>query len=58
MAKDELELIDYYYENKIWEAVARAQREADETIADMADSIYFTSPESRAGYQKPEAPKA
>eukprot|EP01031_Cornospumella_fuschlensis_P022253 gene22253-27214_t len=53
MAKDELELIDFYHENKMWEAVEAAKLEADAVMARMADSVYFTSPENRG-----VAPKA
>ena len=84
MAKDELELIDFYVgkchpwfvlsfsivaqdqflqtmhylENKGWELVKEAKSEANEIAAAMADSIYFSSPEARASFKKPEAPKA
>ena len=44
MAKDELELIGVYIEQKGWEQVAEEQRTADAMIADMADTIYFTNP--------------
>eukprot|EP01039_Chlorochromonas_danica_P007147 gene7148-7900_t len=47
MAKDELELIDYYHEHKIWEKVEAAKLEGDEILARMADSVYFTNPEAR-----------
>ncbi len=45
-------------ENKGWELVNEAKREANEIAASMADSIYFSSPEARASFKKPEAPKA
>ena len=51
MAKDELELIQYYYDNKGWDLVEASQKEAEALIADMADSIYFSSPQD-----KPPAP--
>ena len=44
MAKDELELIGVYIEQKGWEQVAEEQRTADAMIAGMADTIYFTNP--------------
>jgi len=53
MAKDELELIQYYYDNKGWDLVESNQKEAEALIADMADSIYFSSPQD-----KPPAPTA
>jgi hypothetical protein len=45
-------------ENKGWELVNEAKREANDIAAAMADSIYFSSPEARASFKKPEAPKA
>lgn len=53
-AKKELELVEYYYENKGWERVAKAQERADALVDDMADSIYFSMPE----YKEPPAPPA
>ena len=44
-AKGELELVDYYYENKGWERVAEAQERADKLVDDMKDTIYFSVPE-------------
>ena len=46
MAKNELELVDYYVEEKGWERVAQEQKEADKMVLEMADSIYFTDPEN------------
>lgn len=47
-----------FTENKGWELVKEAKREGNEIAAAMADSIYFSSPEARASFKKPEAPKA
>eukprot|EP00429_Kryptoperidinium_foliaceum_P127025 CAMPEP_0176332424 /NCGR_PEP_ID=MMETSP0121_2-20121125/77065_1 /TAXON_ID=160619 /ORGANISM="Kryptoperidinium foliaceum, Strain CCMP 1326" /LENGTH=158 /DNA_ID=CAMNT_0017675313 /DNA_START=15 /DNA_END=491 /DNA_ORIENTATION=- len=47
MAKDELKLIDYYYEEKGWERVARAKREADKMALEMADVIEFSNPATK-----------
>lgn len=55
MAKDELNLVEYYYENKIWELVEDAQRTADEMIEKYADAIAFTNPEAIP--KPPEQPK-
>lgn len=55
MAKNELELVDYYYENKGWERVAEAQENADKLVDEMADTIYFSVPEYKA--PPPEPPK-
>ncbi len=44
MAKDELELVDYYIEQKGWEAVAEEQKESDKMIGRMSDSVYFSNP--------------
>ncbi len=46
MAKEEKKLVQYYFENKGWELVAKDQEEADKMVLEMADSIYFTDPES------------
>jgi hypothetical protein len=43
IAKDELALVDYYYENKGWELVADEKRRADKVVEAMADSINFTT---------------
>jgi len=53
MAKDELELVSFYIENKGWEQVEEAQQEADTMIASMADSIYFTNPNAKAKFVPP-----
>jgi NADH dehydrogenase (ubiquinone) 1 alpha subcomplex subunit 5 len=45
-AKDELTLIDYYFDNKGWELVKAQQAEADKMVLEMADSIFFTDPEN------------
>lgn len=45
-AKDELKLVDYYFDNKGWELVAASQAEADKMVLAMADSIYFTDPDN------------
>ena len=55
MAKNELELVEYYYESKGWERVAEAQERADSLVDDMADTIYFSVPEYKA--PPPEPPK-
>lgn len=44
MAKDELELVDYYIENKGWELIAQAEAEAEHIVKAQADSIFFTNP--------------
>ena len=44
MAKDELELIDMYVENRAWEMVAEEQVRADMVIDKMSDTIYFSNP--------------
>lgn len=44
-------------DNKIWEAVAEAQLEADEILANMADVVYFTSAEAHGEEPPVEAPK-
>jgi hypothetical protein len=41
-------------ENKGWELVEEAKKEADELIEKMSDAIYFTDPQNR---KRPEAPK-
>lgn len=43
--KDEIELIEEYHENKVWEMVEKAQAEAEEMVERAADSIFFTCPE-------------
>ncbi len=43
-------------ENKGWELVAEAERYADDVIVDMADSIYFSSPENRPAPPPPVPP--
>lgn len=53
MAKDELTLIDYYHENKVWELVEEEKQQADAIVGDMEESIYFTSPESRVSAVPP-----
>jgi len=57
-AKSELELVNYYYENKVWELVEEAQKDANELVDQLADSIYFTNPESRQSYKREQAAKA
>jgi len=57
MAKDELKLVDYYFENRGWERVAKEQARAAEVVADMADSIYFTDPPAAAPIVPPVPPK-
>lgn len=44
MAKDELELIDLYVENKGWEQVSEEQKRADMVVEGMKDTIYFSNP--------------
>jgi hypothetical protein len=44
MAKGELELAKFYNENKGWERVAEAERDAEAVVARMSDSIHFTNP--------------
>ena len=59
MAKDELELVDYYYENKIWEKVEEARKTGDEVAEAMSSSIYFSQPEeSKAAKKAREAASA
>jgi NADH dehydrogenase (ubiquinone) 1 alpha subcomplex subunit 5 len=58
MAKNELQLIDFYYENHGADLVKEAKLEADELAIRMADSIYFSSPESRASVQAAQAAAA
>lgn len=43
MVKDELKLVDYYYENKVWEMVEEEGRTADEVMKSMANVINFTN---------------
>ena len=52
MAKDELKLVDYYFENKGWELVAEEQKHADAMVASMADSIYFSAPHDAPGAEE------
>jgi hypothetical protein len=40
-------------DNKGWELVEQARKEGDKVVEEMADSIYFSSPEARASYVKP-----
>jgi len=42
-------------DNKGWELVEQAKKEADKIVEEMADSIFFSSPEARASYVKPTA---
>eukprot|EP01033_Poteriospumella_lacustris_P006302 gene6302-4524_t len=58
MAKNELNLIDYYHEHNGAELVKQAKLEADDVAARMADSIYFSSPESRFSVQAAAAAAA
>jgi len=59
MAKDELELVDYYYDNKIWEKVEEARKTGDEVAEAMSASIYFSQPEeSKAAKKAREAAAA
>jgi hypothetical protein len=46
MAKDELKLVDFYYENKMWDMVVEEQKEADKKVLEMADVLYFTDPDN------------
>lgn len=46
MVKDELKLVDIYYDSKGWEMVADEQKRADSLVAAMADSIYFSTPQT------------
>ncbi len=55
MAKEELQLIDYYYENKGWELVEDEKRRAESVVAEMAESIYFSSPRQRGQPQQANA---
>jgi hypothetical protein len=55
MAKDELTMVDYYFDNKGWEQVAEEQLRADEVVEKMADSIYFTNPREKPA--EPESKK-
>lgn len=59
MAKDELELVDYYYDNKIWEKVEEARKTGDDVAERMSASIYFSQPEeSKAAKKAREAAAA
>jgi NADH dehydrogenase (ubiquinone) 1 alpha subcomplex subunit 5 len=58
IGKSELELVHYYAENKAWELVEEAQKDANELVDHLADSIYFTNPESRQSYKRDQAAKA
>ena len=40
-------------DNKGWELVEQAKKQGDKIVEEMADSIYFSSPEARASYVKP-----
>ncbi len=44
--------VQFFVENKGWELVAQAKLEADDLLDEMADSIYFTSPEARPTLKK------
>ncbi len=39
--EDELELIDYYHDNKLWELVAEAQEEAKEMEAALLENVFL-----------------
>ena len=52
MVKDEMISIDNYVDNKMWDVVAEAQRDADEVLASMGDVVYFTDPKNKAGKPK------
>lgn len=43
IAKDELSLVDYYYEQRGWELVEDEKKRAEKVVAAMADSINFTT---------------
>lgn len=49
MVKDEMEAIDTYIENNMWDDVAEAQRDADDVMASMGDVIFFTDPKNKTG---------
>ena len=49
MVKDEMASIDTYVENKMWDDVAEAQRDADDVMASMGDVIFFTDPKNKTG---------
>lgn len=57
MAKDELKLIDFYYENKMWDMVAQQQKEADKKVLEMADVLYFTDPDNHPAKKLEEEKK-
>mmetsp|Transcript_11320 Transcript_11320/g.24812 ORF Transcript_11320/g.24812 Transcript_11320/m.24812 type:complete len:154 (-) Transcript_11320:55-516(-) len=44
MANDELNVVKFYIENKVWESVAEEEARADELYEEMKDSIEFTCP--------------
>lgn len=41
-----------HIDNKIWDAVSEAHRDADDVIASMGDVIYFTDPKNKQGKPK------
>ena len=57
MAKDELKLVDFYYENKMWDMVAQEQKEADKKVLEMADVLYFTDPDNHPAQKLEEEKK-
>lgn len=56
MVKNELKLVDIYFESKGWEQVADEAKRADSMVAKMSDSIYFSSPQTPPAAPVP-APK-
>lgn len=46
IAKEELELVEFYFAEKGWELVAAAKEEADFMKKEMADTLYFTDPKN------------
>ncbi len=57
MAKDELKLVDFYYENKMWDMVVEEQKEADKKVLEMADVLYFTDPDNHPAKKLEEEKK-
>ena len=42
-------IIAIVIDNKLWEVVAEAQRDADDVLKDMGDVVYFTDPKNKTG---------
>ena len=39
----------FYIDNKMWEVVEEAQRDADDVIESMGDVVFFTDPKNKTG---------